>query len=285
MLWDPYQLTSQTQIHGRDTIHEIFLLPSPYFLTRSYCHFSLWNSKESKIEKHLEVEDFRDYCFYPPHSILFFYENISKVYDLYSLKEVKSFSLSVYNAFIDQDKLFFCGDQFVQIFNLKQEKLITQWKVEFNVTRLFTLSNDNLVTLLGRNHIEIWDTQTQEIKFQLRMRSILLPMTVLEISPDHLFFISEKDTTPTMEIWDLNKKQSIFRQNCTLYNAWAMKITSEYFIVRSFDSELWVYEITNCELITILKFQKSISCIANARDLNQLVIGFEDGTMEFWGGA
>jgi len=258
---------------------------------------SLWNLKENKIEKRLDITPPlrpNDLCFYPPHSILFFFDNEIKIYELYSLKKVKAFPLSVLSVFtISQNKLIYVNEAKddnvnsaeCQIFDLNQEKIITQWKVKFfYADRLLPLSNENLIALLSRSQIEIWNIQNHKRKCHLKMKPYHYVQmdTVLELSPDLLFFVSLYLYDHRMEIWDINKKQCIFKQECTsFYNA--QKITSEYFIAQAFT--LQIFEITNCKLIKTLNFQKRIRCIANAMHMNHLVIGFSDGTIEFWGGS
>jgi len=86
-----------------------------------------------------------------------------------------------------------------------------------------------------------------------------------------------------MERWDIMKNKCLFKEK--IPGVWYVtKIISEYFVVQpSCSSILEIYE-QNGKLIKTLEFpKKEIEFIANG--LDQLIISFVDGTIEFWGGA
>jgi len=95
-----------------------------------------------------------------------------------------------------------------------------------------------------------------------------------------------------MEVWNIKKNKEVFKQECKSWNHAIKMTTSPYFVVGSKriafcdphnEFELGIYESTTCKLIRTLNFLKHIRCIANGMD--QLLISFSDGSIEFWGGT
>jgi len=86
-----------------------------------------------------------------------------------------------------------------------------------------------------------------------------------------------------MERWDIMNNKCLFKENipdvCSV-----TKIISEYFVVQPLYDlfRLEIYE-QNGKLIKTLEFPKEVRYIA--KGIDQLIISFIDGTIEFWGGA
>jgi len=173
-------------------------------------------------------------------------------------------------------------DDLLKIFDLKQEKWITQWSLEADPLRLFTLSNPNYLVTVSDVDIKMWNLEKQECQFEVT-RFDLCVDSVIELYTNHLIFISGEDQG-IMEVWDIIQNKCLLQKICKKSEGiYLRKVTDRYFITQPNPCALQIYEIETCKLIKTLKFTKIVECITNGVD--QLIIGFHDGTIEFWGGS
>jgi len=150
--------------------------------------------------------------------------------------------------------------------------------------RLFTLSNQTSLVIVYRNKIEIWNLQSQKCEFEVPMegKHNLSAGTVAELDEYRLIFVSYSSKTCHLKIWDiLKKKYFLLNKNFPL--SAITKITNEYFVACQ-SNKLEIYENESGNLVQTLNFEKTIhKCLTNGVD--QLIISFLDGTIEFWGGS
>jgi len=206
---------------------------------------------------------------------------------IYTLKEVKSLPLKLnlsndITAAISQDLFIYnLGVEnnglpsYLCFFDLKQEKIVTQWKLESAINKLWTLPNHNLGIEFS-DKIEIWNLENQQLSFEIHFQN----GQYLEVCDDLFFVVGD---TCTMERWDIMKNKCLFKENIPDVFS-VTKIISEYFVVQLLyqSSLLEIYE-QNGKLIKTLEFPKEVQYIT--KGLDQLIISFVDGTIQFWGGA
>jgi len=293
LLWDPYQFKYQDEMYiGFDLF--IYSL-SPIYVISLFndMELNLWNLKEKTKENSLQLPDLLHFCFYPPHSIFILSANKLRIYDLYSLKESKSLSFPTLPATantivtVNRDNLFYVtaavGSR-LHVFDLKEEKLITQWDVEPDILSLFILSSNS--NYLGTGYyscLKIWNIQNHTCEFEIEKQSpAIFHENPIELNKNYIAFSSNPCFFQSyIEIWDMKTKKCLFEQKTSSIIC-IMKVTEEYFITYSrWGKNLNIYQSENFKLIKALKFKKELrSCVKN--DRNQILILLGDGTLQVW---
>jgi len=99
------------------------------------------------------------------------------------LKEVKSLSLKLdlsndIAVAISQDLFIYALSlknledlpEDLHFFNLKQEKIVTRWKLHSGMVNLWTLPNHNLGIQFS-DKIEIWNIENQQLRFEIHFQN------------------------------------------------------------------------------------------------------------------
>ena len=292
-LWDPYQLKSQYLIrHSTEkNIEKICLLDLNHLITISTWVINVFSIKENKVIKCLENKSF--YCFncyfLENNSILMLFSTLIKIYDSYTLEEIKTiqFSISLYSPLIVMDKnIIYYLDGKIITFNINEEKIIASFQIDFIVHKFLALTNEKFVVLLHSIDMEIWEKQSEEWKkTKIRMKHSNYHRRAIELDSKHLLFISHNNTENSnslMEIWHTTKNRWVMRKKSIEWT-YALRINSQYFVTICIwrSNELGIYESKSLKLIKKLRFKKQIQCLA--KGIDQLIITFKDGTIEFWG--
>jgi len=182
-LWNPFQITCQTQLRGRRVgliEWETLGLTSNYLIRfigsiDENTYVELWNLKEKKLER-TKTLDFIGHFQYTAFSWVFHNEEM-KIYNIITLtektehnpltdiplnwKETKKDISTNYIAFLDQFERKSKKNCRLNIWHLHEEKLVKQWMISEFPKRLHFLSNQNQLVIYYEDHVEIWNISGQ----------------------------------------------------------------------------------------------------------------------------
>jgi len=161
--------------------------------------------------------------------------------------------------------------------------------------QLHFLSNQNQLVIYYKNHIEIWNIQSGQIENIFKMNEEIVHG--IELKENRLVILMKSGNNPAaihefywdeLQIWDITTS------TCQVKRKYKASLTSypieigQYFIVPQNQEcrsrGLSIYESKNGEMLKKWEFKEEISdLIANGDE--ELIIGFENGIIEFWKNA
>jgi len=182
----------------------------------------------------------------------------------------------------------------LNIWHLNEEKIVKQWMISEFPKRLHFLTNQNQLVMYYKNHIEMWNIQSEQIENIFKMNEEIV--YGIELKENRLVILMNSGNKPTydgwdeLQIWDLTTSTCKVKRKSKVSVASypRIKVMDQYFIVpkeqRNRNRSLSIYEGQNGKMLKIWEFKEEISdFVANGDE--ELIIGFENGIIEFWKGA